>query len=239
MTATTRFGWLTVPCWHCCCCPVDLPCCQLFSLLDMHVQISLALPLLSKMLTPPQPGPTSRRSSGGGSTTGPAAAGGAAVGVAAGTALVDGLWELQQLVAGSALGLFNEYEGVVSRDGNKMLPADGTIHPLTAQVLSYVKVCVSQGCVRDGKGPSRPHCDAQVAPQQRLDVTQELTGLPLLLLLLRLRLLLLCLLLLRLLRLLLLSCTTEAADLQVCCIHPVRPAAPPGATPVPLSRRGG
>lgn len=111
---------------------------KLFSLLDMHVQISLALPLISKMLTPPQPAPNSRRSSGTGSATGsaPQSLGGAG---AAGTALVDGLWELQQLVAGSALVLFNEYEGLVSRDGNKMLPGDGTIHPLTAQVLSYVK----------------------------------------------------------------------------------------------------
>jgi hypothetical protein len=36
--------------------------------------------------------------------------------------------------------LFNEYEGVVAREGSKMLPMDGTIHPLTAQVLSYIKV---------------------------------------------------------------------------------------------------
>jgi hypothetical protein len=61
----------------------------------MHSQISLSLPIISRLLTPPQP--RSRRSSGGnsGSNTGsstPAAAGGA------GTALVDGLWELQQLL---------------------------------------------------------------------------------------------------------------------------------------------
>jgi hypothetical protein len=57
-----------------------------------------------------------------------------------GTALVDGLWDLQQLVGSAALELFNEYEDLVARDGNKILPMDGTIHPLTAQVLSYVKV---------------------------------------------------------------------------------------------------
>lgn len=62
---------------------------------------------------------------------------------AAGAALIDSLWELQQLVASAALGLFGEYEDLVARDGaSKVLPADGTIHPLTAQVLSYIKVCV-------------------------------------------------------------------------------------------------
>lgn len=114
----------------------------------MHTQISLSLPLLSKMLTPPQQ-PNSRRTSGAGSTAGSYTGSGTAAGAAggqgsprgaAGVALVDGLWELQQLVAAAALELFGEYEELVSRDGNKMLPADGTIHPLTAQVLSYVKV---------------------------------------------------------------------------------------------------
>jgi hypothetical protein len=57
-----------------------------------------------------------------------------------GTALVDGLWELQQMVCSAALGLFSEYEASIGSDGNKMLPLDGTIHPLTAQVLSYLKV---------------------------------------------------------------------------------------------------
>ena len=94
------------------------------------------------MLTPPQPPQGSRRSSvadsTGGSTTGSVAGAAGAAGV--GTALVDGLWELQQLVASAALGLFGDYEDVIARDGNKMLPMDGTIHPLTAQVLSYVKV---------------------------------------------------------------------------------------------------
>jgi hypothetical protein len=43
--------------------------------------------------------------------------------------------------------MFNEYEDLVARDGNKMLPMDGTIHPLTAQVvLSYVKVWRIPAC---------------------------------------------------------------------------------------------
>ena len=53
------------------------------------------------------------------------------------------LSELQQLravVATSAASLFSEYEDSVARDGSKVLPMDGTIHPLTAQVVSYVKV---------------------------------------------------------------------------------------------------
>lgn len=123
---------------------------QLFALLDMHTQISLALPLLSRMMTPPAPAPTSRRSSAAGSTTGSIGGGSTgplAVGWVGGTALVDGLWELQQMVCSAALGLFSEYEGSIAADANKMLPLDGTIHPLTAQVLSYLKVraCGSVG----------------------------------------------------------------------------------------------
>jgi len=138
-----------------CCCSAATPfppCQQVFQLLDMHTQVSLSLPHLSRMLTPPQPPPTSRRSSAAGSATGSmsnisssgpaaaAAAAGGGGGVSGGTALVDGLWELQQLVASAARGLLGEYEELIARDGNKMLPMDGTIHPLTAQVLSYVKV---------------------------------------------------------------------------------------------------
>jgi len=44
-------------------------------------------------------------------------------------------------VASAARGLLGEYEELIARDGNKVLPMDGTIRsPLTAQVLSYVKV---------------------------------------------------------------------------------------------------
>jgi hypothetical protein len=53
------------------------------------------------------------------------------------------LSELQQLrgvVAISAASLFSEYEDNVAKDGSKVLPMDGTIHPLTAQVVSYIKV---------------------------------------------------------------------------------------------------
>lgn len=53
----------------------------------------------------------------------------AAVGSSGGAALLS-----------RALGLSNEYEDVTLRDGNKMLPMDGTSHPLTAQFLSYIKV---------------------------------------------------------------------------------------------------
>lgn len=144
---------------------------QLFSLLDMHTQISLSLPSLSKMLTPPQPAPTSRRSSYAGSATGSiSSTTAAAAGGAAGTALVDGLWDLQQLVGGAALGLFNEYEDVVSRDSNKMLPMDGTIHPLTAQVLSYIKVGVSVLCVCLGVGGAYGQGAGACVWQRRLAV---------------------------------------------------------------------
>jgi hypothetical protein len=54
----------------------------------------------------------------------------------------------------SALDLFNDYEGVVVREGSKMLPMDGTIHPLTAQVLSYIKVSEGQAWGGGGRGPS-------------------------------------------------------------------------------------
>lgn len=53
---------------------------------------------------------------------------------------LGGLDGLLQLISAAAASLFGEYEESIARDGNKVLPMDGTIHPITAQVLSYLKV---------------------------------------------------------------------------------------------------
>eukprot|EP00775_Hariotina_reticulata_P010615 gene10615-10773_t len=85
---------------------------RVFALLDMHRQLSTCLPVLTAMLS-----------------------GDSRV---ADRLLADLTCLLQECSA-TSLMLFREYEDSVSRDGNKMLPQDGTIHPLTAQVLSYLK----------------------------------------------------------------------------------------------------
>jgi hypothetical protein len=59
--------------------------------------------------------------------------------------LLGQLQALLRATAAAAAGLFAEYAESVARDGNKVLPMDGTVHPLTAQVLSYLKVGVGPG----------------------------------------------------------------------------------------------
>jgi hypothetical protein len=83
-----------------------------FSLLDMHRHLSASLPALESMLAPS-----------------PAMA-----------PLLGQLQALLRATASAAAVLFAEYAESVARDGNKVLPMDGTVHPLTAQVLSYLKV---------------------------------------------------------------------------------------------------
>eukprot|EP00879_Flechtneria_rotunda_P024563 GHRR01026045.1.p1 GENE.GHRR01026045.1~~GHRR01026045.1.p1 ORF type:complete len:134 (-),score=41.11 GHRR01026045.1:538-939(-) len=85
---------------------------QVFALLDMHRTISGALPPLSSLLTD-----------------------------GASHQILADLARLQLVVASAAASLFTEYAESVARDSSKVLPLDGTIHPLTAQVLSYLKVC--------------------------------------------------------------------------------------------------
>jgi hypothetical protein len=87
-------------------------CCQVFALLDMHRHLAASLPALDSMLR-------------------------ATSGIAA---LLGQLQALLRATASAAAVLFAEYAESVSRDGNKVLPMDGTVHPLTAQVLSYLKV---------------------------------------------------------------------------------------------------
>lgn len=92
-----------------------LGCCcamQVFALLDMHRQLSTCLPVLTAMLS----------------------------GDRIADRLLADLTCLLRECSTTSLMLFREYEDSVARDGNKMLPQDGTIHPLTAQVLSYLKV---------------------------------------------------------------------------------------------------
>jgi hypothetical protein len=48
--------------------------------------------------------------------------------------------ELAPLAAAAAAGLVTAYVEAVRRDASHILPPDGTVHPLTAQVVSYVKV---------------------------------------------------------------------------------------------------
>ncbi|WIA09825.1 hypothetical protein OEZ85_009200 [Tetradesmus obliquus] len=84
---------------------------KVFSLLDMHRHLAASLPALQAML-------------------------------AASSSMVPLLGQLQALLAAAAAaaaGLFAEYAESVARDGAKVLPMDGTVHPLTAQVLSYLK----------------------------------------------------------------------------------------------------
>eukprot|EP00879_Flechtneria_rotunda_P025217 GHRR01026787.1.p1 GENE.GHRR01026787.1~~GHRR01026787.1.p1 ORF type:complete len:607 (+),score=217.54 GHRR01026787.1:931-2751(+) len=83
---------------------------RVFALLDMHRTISGALPPLSSLLTD-----------------------------GASHQILADLARLQLVVASAAASLFTEYAESVARDSSKVLPLDGTIHPLTAQVLSYLK----------------------------------------------------------------------------------------------------
>jgi hypothetical protein len=83
-----------------------------FALLDMHRHLAASLPALDTML---------RGSSGM-------------------APLLGQLQALLRATASAAAVLFAEYAESVSRDSNKVLPMDGTVHPLTAQVLSYLKV---------------------------------------------------------------------------------------------------
>jgi hypothetical protein len=83
-----------------------------FALLDMHRHLAASLPALDGML---------RANSGM-------------------APLLGQLQALLRATASAAAVLFAEYADSVARDGNKVLPMDGTVHPLTAQVLSYLKV---------------------------------------------------------------------------------------------------
>jgi len=86
---------------------------QVFALLEMHQHLSTCLPVLTAMLAGDRV--TNRL-------------------------LADMKRLLRVCCCSNTSALFQEYEDSVAHDSNKMLPQDGTIHPLTAQVLSYIKV---------------------------------------------------------------------------------------------------
>eukprot|EP00878_Enallax_costatus_P013220 GHUV01013820.1.p1 GENE.GHUV01013820.1~~GHUV01013820.1.p1 ORF type:complete len:538 (+),score=189.34 GHUV01013820.1:921-2534(+) len=89
---------------------------KVFSLLSMHKHLQASLPVLQDLLRGAQ-GNTDR--------------------------LLGDLSALLRLISNAAASLFGAYEEGVARDSNKVLPMDGTIHPLTAQVLSYMKRLLS------------------------------------------------------------------------------------------------
>jgi hypothetical protein len=116
---------------------------QLFALLDMHSLLQQVVPSLLVVLAGPPRGDdehSATHEDGGGCSS----SGGGAVAQRqlspACMALLREFSALVALVARAAAVLFGEYEDVVARDASKILPPDGTIHPLTAQVLSYLKV---------------------------------------------------------------------------------------------------
>lgn len=84
----------------------------MFLLLDMHRHVAATLPVLDRMM-------------GGNPALAP---------------LLGELRSLLALAAAAAGSLFGEYAESVARDNNKVLPLDGTVHPLTAQTLSYLRV---------------------------------------------------------------------------------------------------
>lgn len=53
---------------------------------------------------------------------------------------VEELRAVHQRVAAAAGMALADYAAAISRDSGKVLPLDGTVHPLTAQVLSFAKV---------------------------------------------------------------------------------------------------
>ncbi|KAI8467925.1 MAG: Cullin repeat-like-containing domain protein [Monoraphidium minutum] len=118
---------------------------KLFALLDMHASLQQVVPALWVVLESTPGGDEEggdgegaqegRRSGGGGR-----ARGGSQARLIPGCApLLRDFRGLASLAAHAAAALFGEYEGVVAADASKVLPPDGTIHPLTAQVLSYLK----------------------------------------------------------------------------------------------------
>ncbi|KIZ02022.1 Exocyst complex component 7 [Monoraphidium neglectum] len=115
---------------------------KLFALLDMHSLLQQVVPSLLVVLAGPPRGDdehSATHEDGGGCSS----SGGGAVAQRqlspACMALLREFSALVALVARAAAVLFGEYEDVVARDASKILPPDGTIHPLTAQVLSYLK----------------------------------------------------------------------------------------------------
>jgi hypothetical protein len=86
-----------------------------FLLLDMHQSIAQLATLFKSLLGDPEAAPGAR-------------------------SLLADLAQLLSTVATSAASLFSDYEDSVAQDASKVLPMDGTIHPLTAQVVSYMKV---------------------------------------------------------------------------------------------------
>jgi hypothetical protein len=86
-----------------------------FLLLDMHQSIAQLATLFKSLLSDPEAAPGAR-------------------------SLLADLAQLLSTVATSAASLFSDYEDSVAQDASKVLPMDGTIHPLTAQVVSYMKV---------------------------------------------------------------------------------------------------
>ena len=116
---------------------VGLCCAQLFALLDMHGQVQQVVPALDVALA-------SRVLREARATDDAGARVSADEELQVRSPLVQTTVREYQsllvLVARAAAALFGEYEDVVARDASKILPPDGTIHPLTAQVLSYVKV---------------------------------------------------------------------------------------------------
>jgi len=115
----------------------------------MHRQLNSVLPAMQVVLASGSSSPAAqsqaalRGGGGGGDEAGRRSSGGDSVAEGLSTlssALIQEYMQLQHLVARAAASLFGEYEDVVARDVSKILPPDGTIHPLTAQVVSYVKV---------------------------------------------------------------------------------------------------
>ncbi len=122
----------------------------MFALLEMHRHLESVIPALEFVLMPSRSGTRSSSGGGGGGGGGgeeedPGRRSSGADSTAEGISTLSSVLlqeynQLQLLVAKAAASIFGEYEEVVAKDASKILPPDGTIHPLTAQVLSYVKV---------------------------------------------------------------------------------------------------
>ena len=114
---------------------------QVFALLDMHSQVAGVLPALEVALSAPL---LPLAAGGGAASRGPSVDDDtlAASGLSAAAAgILREFSTLAHMAADAAAALFREYADVVAMDDSKILPPDGTIHPLTAQVVGYIKVC--------------------------------------------------------------------------------------------------
>ncbi|GBG00340.1 hypothetical protein Rsub_13072 [Raphidocelis subcapitata] len=122
---------------------------KVFAVLELHTYLRSALPALEFVLAgSPNHAAATAAAAGQRLSSDDAAADGA--GNAAPAPLSPlckaALQQLASLLATAqraAAALFGEYEDAVGRDASRILPPDGTVHPRTAQVLSYVKRLLS------------------------------------------------------------------------------------------------